>query len=239
MKPELIRTAMAVGEDGVERLSDSSVIIFGLGGVGSYVFEALCRAGVGRLTLVDGDTVSLSNINRQLCALHSTVGMNKTDVLAARAKDINPDCEVKVISEFLTADNADMFFSERYDFCVDAIDDTSAKKVIAVKCAEKNIPLIASMGTGNKIYPELFRITDISKTEYCPLCKKMRRLYREAGVKKVTVLFSTEQPREVMCEIPQEETTGRRPPSSVSFVPGTAGLMIAGHVVRFIVCNKS
>ncbi len=234
MKREFIRTAMAVGDDGIKKLSNSSVIIFGLGGVGSYVFEALCRVGVGSLTLVDGDTVSLSNINRQLCALHSTVGMNKTDVLAARAKDINPDCNIRVISEFLTEDNADIFFGERYDFCVDAIDDTRAKTVIAVKCAEKNIPLIASMGTGNKLCPELFKITDISKTEYCPLCKKMRRLYREAGVKKVTVLFSTEQPREIMCEIPPEETLGKRPPASVSFVPGAAGLMIAGHVVRIL-----
>ncbi len=238
MKSEHIRTAMALGEDGIKRLADSNIIIFGLGGVGSYVFEALCRVGVGRLTLVDGDTVSLSNINRQLCALHSTVGMNKTDVLAARAKDINPDCRVKVTSEFLTADNADLFFAEKYDFCIDAIDDTRAKTVIAVKCAEKNIPLIASMGTGNKLRPDLFKITDISKTEYCPLCKKMRRLYREAGVKKVTVLFSTEQPHEIMCEIPTEEASGRRPPASVSFVPGAAGLMIAGHVVRHLACDE-
>lgn len=236
MKPELIRTAMAIGEDGVLSLKNSSVIIFGLGGVGSYVFEALCRAGVGKLTLVDGDTVSLSNINRQLCALHSTVGKNKADVLAERAKDINPECIVRTIPEFLTADNAGLFFNEKYDFCVDAIDDTRAKTVIAVKCGELSIPLIASMGTGNKIFPDKFRITDINKTEYCPLCKKMRRLYREAGVKKVTVLFSTEESREIQCEIPPEEINGRRPPASVSFVPGTAGLMIAGYVVRKI-CN--
>lgn len=235
MKPELIRTAMAVGEDGVKKLSESRVIIFGLGGVGSYVFEALCRAGVGAFTLVDGDTVSKSNINRQLCALQSTVGMNKTDVLAARAKDINPDCKVDVVSEFLTADNAEDFFTGDCDFCVDAVDDTRAKTVIAVKCSEKNIPLIASMGTGNKLYPDRFKITDISKTEYCPLCKKMRRLYREASLKKVTVLFSAEQPREIMCDIPAEEIAGRRPPASVSFVPGAAGLMIAGHVVRTLI----
>ena len=184
MKSEHIRTAMALGEDGIKRLADSNIIIFGLGGVGSYVFEALCRVGVGRLTLVDGDTVSLSNINRQLCALHSTVGMNKTDVLAARAKDINPDCRVKVTSEFLTADNADLFFAEKYDFCIDAIDDTRAKTVIAVKCAEKNIPLIASMGTGNKLRPDLFKITDISKTEYCPLCKKNAPTLPRSGREK-------------------------------------------------------
>lgn len=235
MKTEYIRTAMAVGEEGMSRLNNSDVIIFGLGGVGSYVFEALCRAGVGSLTLVDGDTVSLSNINRQLCALHSTVGMNKTDVLADRAKDINPDCKIKVISKFLTKENSDEFFDKKYDFCIDAIDDTRAKTVIAVKCAENNIPLIASMGTGNKLYPDKFKITDISKTEYCPLCKKMRRLYREAGVKKVAVLFSTEESRELKCEIPPEEIAGRRPPASVSFVPGTAGLMIAGYVVRSLI----
>lgn len=232
MRDEFIRTEMLLGDEGVKSLNNSNVIIFGLGGVGSYVFEALCRAGVGRLTLVDGDTVSLSNINRQLCALHSTVGMNKTDVLCKRAEDINPDCTVRVISEFLNEENADSFFTEKYDFCVDAIDDTRAKTIIAVKCEQESIPLIASMGTGNKLYPEKFRITDISKTEYCPLCKKMRRLYREAGVKKVTVLFSPEECRELKCEIPQVDIFCRKPPSSISFVPGTAGLMIAGYVVR-------
>ena len=232
MKPEFIRTAMTVGCDNVEKLNKSNVIIFGLGGVGSYVFEALCRVGIGRFTLVDGDTVSLSNINRQLCALHSTVGRYKTEVLAERGTDINPDCKIRVINEYLSADNAEKFFDEKYDFCVDAIDDTDAKVIIALKCSQYGIPFIASMGTGNKIYTDRFVVTDIYKTEYCKLCRTMRKKYRDAGLKKVTVVYSPEPSREIMCEIPEDEINGRRPPASISFVPGTAGLAIAGEVVR-------
>ena len=178
------RTAALIGEDNLNKLLGSRVIVFGLGGVGSYTVEALARAGVGALTLVDGDTVALSNLNRQLYALHSTVGMKKTDVAAARVRDINPDCAVTTVSAFVTPENIDDFFDGRYDFCVDAIDDVKAKTAVAVKCAAESIPLIAAMGTGKKLRSDGFRVADINQTEYCPLSRVMRRKYKEAGLTK-------------------------------------------------------
>ncbi len=231
MKEEYSRTAMLLGEDAVNKIINSSVLVFGLGGVGSYTVEALARAGVGSLTIVDKDTVSLSNINRQLYALHSTVGRYKTEVARERILDINPDCRVKVITEFVTTENIDMFFTEKYDFCVDAIDDTSAKTALALKCEETGIPLIASMGTGAKLSGEFFRITDINKTEYCPLCRVMRKKYRDAGLKKVTVLYSPETPEKPKF-VPEAEDPKRLPPSSISFIPSQAGLRIAEYVIK-------
>lgn len=231
MKEEYSRTAMLLGEKAVEKLNNSHVIIFGLGGVGSFVAEALSRVGVGALTLVDKDTVSLSNINRQLYALHSTVGRYKTEVSEERISDINPDCRVKIITEFVTPQNIGLFFEEKYDFAVDAIDDTAAKTAIALKCEEMNIPLIASMGTGAKLSGELFKITDIYKTEYCPLCRVMRKKYKDAGLKKVTVLYSPESPMKPAF-IPEGENENRLPPSSISFIPSAAGLRIAEYTVK-------
>ena len=233
MKEEHLRTAALIGEDNLYRLLRSRVIVFGLGGVGSYAVEALARAGVGALTLVDGDTVALSNINRQLYALHSTVGMQKTDVAAARVKDIAPDCEVKTVAAFLTPETVDAFFDGPYDFCVDAIDDTKAKTAIAVKCAAEGIPLIAAMGTGRKLQSDGFRIADINQTEYCPLCRVMRRKYKEAGLRKVTVLYSPEPPAPAAFDI--TEDGGRTPPSSISFIPSAAGLRIAEYVVNALI----
>ncbi|MBQ3537031.1 MAG: tRNA threonylcarbamoyladenosine dehydratase [Clostridia bacterium] len=231
MKEEYVRTAMLLGEEAVNKLNSSSVIIFGLGGVGSYTAEALSRAGVGKLTLVDGDRISLSNINRQLYALHSTVGRYKTEVAKERISDINPDCEISIITDFVTRENIASFFTEKYDFCIDAIDDTAAKTAVAVKCEEAGIPLIASMGTGAKMSGEFFKITDISKTEYCPLCRVMRRKYKDAGLKKVTVLYSPELPVSPKC-IPENEDEKRLPPSSISFIPSQAGLRIAEYTVK-------
>ena len=231
MKEEHSRTAMLLGEEAVNRIIGSHVIIFGLGGVGSYTAEALARAGVGKLTIVDKDTISLSNINRQLYALHSTVGKYKTEVARERILDINPECEVSIITEFVTKENIDLFFGEKYDFCVDAIDDTNAKTALAVKCEEMNIPLIASMGTGAKLSGEFFKITDINKTEYCPLCRVMRKKYRDAGLKKVTVLYSPESPVSPKF-IPENEDEKRLPPSSISFIPSQAGLRIAEYTIK-------
>ena len=231
MKEEYSRTAMLLGTEAVEKLNKSHVIIFGLGGVGSYTAEALARAGVGRLTLVDGDKISLSNINRQLYALHSTVGKYKTEVARERILDINPDCKIKIITDFVTKENIDGFFPEKYDFCVDAIDDTAAKTAIAVKCEEEGTPLIASMGTGAKLSGEFFKITDIGKTEYCPLCRVMRKKYRDAGIKRVTVLYSPESPVSPKF-IPENEDAKRLPPSSISFIPSLAGLRIAEYTVK-------
>lgn len=233
MKEEHIRTAALLGEDNLNKLLRARVIVFGLGGVGSYVVEALARAGVGALTLVDGDTVSLSNINRQLYALHSTVGQHKTDVAAARVLDITPDCSVRTITAFVTPENVDDFFEGSYDFCVDAIDDTRAKTAIAVKCAAENVPLIAAMGTGRKLRSDGFRIADINQTEYCPLCRVMRRKYKEAGLKKVTVLYSPDPPAPPQYDI--KEDGGKTPPSSISFIPSAAGLRIAEYVVNALI----
>ena len=227
------RTAALIGEDNLNKLLGSRVIVFGLGGVGSYTVEALARAGVGALTLVDGDTVALSNLNRQLYALHSTVGMKKTDVAAARVRDINPDCAVTTVSAFVTPENIDDFFDGRYDFCVDAIDDVKAKTAVAVKCAAESIPLIAAMGTGKKLRSDGFRVADINQTEYCPLSRVMRRKYKEAGLTKVTVLYSPDPPAPAAMDI--KEDGGKTPPSSISFIPSAAGLRIAEYVVNTLI----
>ncbi len=234
MKEEYSRTAMLLGEEAIKKLQNSHVIVFGLGGVGSFVAEALSRAGIGKLTLVDGDKISLSNINRQLYALHSTVGEYKTEVAKNRIYDINPECRVNIITDFVCKDNIDSFFSAKYDFCIDAIDDTNAKTSLAVKCDELSIPLIASMGTGAKLSGEFFRITDINKTEYCPLSRVMRKKYRDAGLKKVTVLYSPESPVTPKY-IPENENEKRLPPSSISFIPSQAGLRIAEYTIKELI----
>ena len=227
------RTAALIGEKNLQKLQNARIIVFGLGGVGSYVVEALARAGVGALTLVDGDTVAPSNINRQLYALHSTVGMKKTEVAEARVRDIDPDCAVTAVADFVTPENVDGFFVGRYDFCVDAIDDVRAKTAVAVKCAADGIPLIAAMGTGKKLRSDGFRIADINQTEYCPLCRVMRRKYKEAGLTKVTVLYSPDPPAPPLYDI--KEDGGKTPPSSISFIPSAAGLRIAEYVVNVLI----
>ena len=233
MKEEHLRTAALIGEDNLNKLLGSRVIVFGLGGVGSYTVEALARAGVGALTLVDGDVVALSNINRQLYALHSTVGMRKTDAAAARVRDIAPTCDVKTIPAFAAPENIDAFFEGAFDYCVDAIDDTKAKTAIAVKCAAAGIPLIAAMGTGRKLRSDGFRIADINQTEYCPLCRVMRKKYKEAGLNGVTVLYSPERPVPTAYDI--TENGGKTPPSSISYIPSAAGLRIAEFVVGALI----
>ena len=227
------RTAALIGEKNLQKLQSARIIVFGLGGVGSYTVEALARAGVGALTLVDGDTVALSNLNRQLYALHSTVGRLKTEVARERVLDINSDCDVQIVSAFVTPDNINDFFDRRYDFCVDAIDDVKAKTAIAVKCAAENIPLIAAMGTGKKLCSDGFRIADINQTQYCPLSRVMRRKYREAGLTKVTVLYSPDPPAPAAINI--TEDGGKTPPSSISFIPSAAGLRIAEYVVNVLI----
>lgn len=227
------RTAALIGEENLQKLQNARIIVFGLGGVGSYTVEALARAGVGALTLADGDTVALSNLNRQLYALHSTVGRLKTEVARERVLDINPDCDMTIVSAFVTPENIGDFFDGRYDFCVDAIDDVKAKTAIAVKCAAENIPLIAAMGTGKKLRSDGFRIADINQTEYCPLSRVMRRKYKEAGLTKVTVLYSPDPPAPAAADI--TEDGGKTPPSSISFIPSAAGLRIAEYVVNTLI----
>lgn len=225
---EFSRTERLIGNDGLEKLKKSNIIIFGLGGVGSYVAEALARCGVGRMTVVDKDTVDTTNINRQLYALHSTIGKNKADVARERILDINPECEVTPIVKMYLPENADEFNLSQYDYIIDAIDNVTAKIDLAVKSQELNIPMIASMGTGNKLDHTSFKITDIYKTDTCPLCRVMRRELKARNVKKLKVLYSTEIPK----------NDGERTPASISFVPSVAGLIIAGEVVKEILNSE-
>ncbi len=221
---EFSRTERLIGADGLKKLQDANIIIFGLGGVGSYVAEALARSGVGKITVVDKDTVDITNINRQLYALHSTVGKDKTAVAKERILDINPYCQVTPITKMYLPENSEEFSLFQYDYIVDAIDNVTAKIDLAVKAQELNIPIISSMGTGNKLEPTAFKITDIYKTDTCPLCRVMRRELKARDVKKLKVLYSTEIPK----------SDGERTPASVSFVPSVAGLIIAGEVVKDI-----
>lgn len=230
---EHIRTAMLVGEDALTRYRAARVAVFGVGGVGGYVCEGLARAGIGALDLFDHDTVSLSNINRQIIALHSTVGQNKVDVMAARIADINPDCCVGRYPIFYLPENADEIDLSRYDYIVDAIDTVSAKIELAVRAHTLGIPIIASMGTGNKLDPSAFRIADISKTDTCPLAKVMRRELRARGIHHMKVLFSKELPRKPIAleGSAQENRGGKISPASIATIPSVAGLMIANEIL--------
>ena len=224
------RTEALVGSERLERLKGSRVAVFGVGGVGGYVCEALARSGIGELHLIDKDTVSETNINRQIVALHSTVGRYKTEVMRERIADINPDCVVVEYRSFYLPENADEFDLSGFDFVVDAIDTVSAKIELAVRTAREGIPFVASMGTGNKLHPELLQITDLSKTSVCPLARVMRRELKARGIEHLTVLYSPEKPIPAVIS-----ENGRHAPASTAFVPAAAGLVIAAHVVRSII----
>lgn len=230
-----LRSEMILGIDSTKKLAESKVILFGLGGVGSYTAEALARAGVGSLTIVDSDCVAESNINRQLCALVSTVGIPKVEVVSERILDINPDCKVTALQKFYLPENAEEFELEKYDYIADAIDTVSAKINLAEKAQEFGIPIIACMGTGNKSDPTLFRIDDISKTSVCPLCRVMRRELKIRGIRKLCVIWSPEEPAKPLFG---DEADGKRhTPGSLPFVPGTAGLIMASKIIKDLI-NK-
>lgn len=226
------RTRLLLGDTAVDKLEAAHVIVFGVGGVGGYVVEALARAGVGKLTLVDADEVADSNRNRQIIALQSTVGMPKVEVAAKRIADINPNCQVVPIQKFIKPDTLDEVDFTGADYIVDAIDTVSAKLALIAKAKAENIPIICSMGTGNKIHPEMLTLTTLDKTTGCPLAKVMRVECRKRGLTNVQVVYSTEPARK--CFVPDTEGTGRHAPGSSSFVPGTAGLILAGKVIRDI-----
>ena len=230
MENPFIRLQMALGEDALDKLRSSHVAIFGIGGVGSYTAEALARAGVGAITLVDNDTVGVSNLNRQLCALHSTLGKFKAEAMAERIRDINPECKVRAICRLYTEEDKLEFFDTDYSYIADCIDLVSCKLSLIMNARERNISTISALGTGNKLDPSRFSITDISKTTGCPLARVMRKELRNRGVNHHTVLFSPEEPlTPAALEAPPP---GRRSiPASVSWVPSVAGLMIAGHIV--------
>lgn len=227
MAEEFVRTECVLGKQAIEKLNNSKVLLFGIGGVGGYVAEALVRCGIGAISIVDNDTISLSNINRQIIALHSTVGMKKTDVMKNRLLDINPNCKVICYPLFFTAETTEINF-EDYDYVVDAIDTVTSKIEIIKICKEKNVSVISSMGTGNKLRPELLQIADISKTSVCPLARVMRKELSKRNIKNVKVLFSTEQPVSAVAS----EENNRHAPGSTAFVPASAGLLIASEVVK-------
>lgn len=232
------RTQLLLGKDAMAKLRAARVAVFGLGGVGGYVVEALARSGIGALDLIDHDTVSLTNINRQLLATHSTLGQSKAAAAAARVRDIDPAIAVTVHEKFYLPDTADQFDFTQYDYIVDAIDTVTGKLTLALQAQAAGTPIISSMGTGNKLDPTKFQVADISQTSVCPLARIMRKECKKRDIKKLKVVYSTEEPIAPACdpndleEIPE----GRRAlPGSVAFVPSVAGLILAGEVVKDLI----
>ena len=235
MKEQFLRTAMLLGEEAVERLQSARVAVFGIGGVGGYTVEALARSGIGALDLIDSDTVSRSNINRQILATHSTVGMPKVEAAKARVLDINPDCEVRTHQVFYTPETADSFDFRDYDYIVDAIDTVTGKLALVQRAVEAGTPIICCMGTGNKLDASAFQVADISKTSMCPLARIMRKELGKRGIKHLKVVYSQEEALSPTGWEEEAEALGKRQiPGSVAFVPGAAGLILAGEVIKDI-----
>ena len=219
------RTENLIGQTALEKLKNARVAVFGIGGVGGYVVEALARSGVGALDLIDNDVVQESNVNRQIIALHSTIGKQKTEVAAARVKDINPEIQVRTHNVFFLPETADLIDFSLFDYVVDAIDTVSGKIALIERAKGANVPVISSMGTGNKLNATDFEVADISKTSVCPLARVMRRELKKRGIEKVKVVYSKEEPK----------ATAGSVPASISFVPPVAGLIIAGEVIKDLI----
>lgn len=222
------RTELLIGNENVNKLKQSSVLVFGVGGVGSYCVEALARAGVGNITLCDGDKVNETNINRQLIALYSTIGKYKCEVARDRIKDINPEAQVEIINEFYTKDNADSVDFSKYDYVADAIDMVSSKLLIIEKAKKADTPVICAMGAGNRLEPTGFRVTDIYETTDCPLARVMRRELRKKNIQQLKVVFSQEKPY-------KEFKTTESTIGSISFVPSAEGLILASEIIKDII----
>ena len=239
-REEDIRTAMLLGESAMKKLRDAHVAVFGVGGVGGHLCEALARAGVGAIDLFDNDEVSRSNINRQIVALHSTLGRAKVDVMRDRILDINPDCLVRTYRTFYLPENADNYPLGGYTYIADAIDTVSAKIELAVRAARAGVPLISAMGAGNRTDPTRFAVTDLFKTEGCPLARVMRRELRARGIKHLKVVFSSEPTASVPEDAPAiSGDPKKRAPASLPFVPSVAGLIMAGEIVMDICAKPS
>lgn len=221
---ELQRLAMVIGEEKINKLKDCRIAVFGVGGVGGHLCEALARCGVGHIDIFDNDVVSPSNLNRQIIALHSTLGKKKVDVMRERLLDINPELDITANDVFYSAENAELFPLSKYDYIADAIDSLPSKLELIRRAKESGTEIISSMGTGNKLDPTKLEISDISKTEYCPLAKSVRISLRKMGINHLTVVFSKEEPIK----------TGERTPGSTAFVPATAGLIMASKIIRDI-----
>ncbi len=232
IKEEFSRTAYVFGEDAINKLIDAKVAVFGVGGVGGYACEALARAGVGEIDIFDKDTVSVSNINRQIIALHSTVGRDKVEVMRDRILDINPDCRVMPHNVFYFPENADEYDLSKYDYIVDAVDTVSAKLEIIERADKLGVPVISAMGAGNKIDPTQFKVADIFDTSVCPLARVMRHELKKRGIKKLKVVYSAEEPRKPSSI---EFQNGKATPGSLSFVPSAMGLIMAGEVIKALI----
>ena len=242
MSDQFIRTRLLIGDEPLEQLKHAKVAVFGVGGVGGCAVEALARSGVGTLHLYDDDTVSESNLNRQIAALHSTIGQPKAEVMARRARDINPDCQAEAIPLFYLPQNADEVDLSQYDYVADCIDTVTAKLELVTRCTALQVKIISAMGTGNKFDPSALVVTDISKTQGCPLARVMRKELRKRGISHLTVVYSTELPTVPLCPVKQEtpDRSDTRPgsvsrkdtPGSTPFVPAAAGLLLASTVVR-------
>lgn len=242
MLDRFTRTQLILGKDGMEKLGNSRVAVFGVGGVGGYAVEALARSGVGALDLIDNDVVCLSNINRQIYATGKTVGQHKVDVARERILDINPECVVRTYKTFYMPDTAGQFDFKEYDYIIDAIDTVTGKLELAVQADAAGTPIISSMGAGNKMDPTAFEVTDLYKTSICPLAKVMRRECKKRGIKKLKVVYSRETPirpledMAICAQGAEQESTGRRSvPGSTAFVPSVAGLIIAGEVIKDLI----
>ena len=233
MLEQFLRAEMLLGSEALTRLQSARVAVFGLGGVGGYVVEALARSGVGSLDLIDSDTVSVSNLNRQILATHSTVGMLKVDAARNRVLDINPACNVKTWPVFYTPDTADAFDFTQYDYIVDAIDTVTGKLALVERAKAAGTPIICCMGTGNKLDASAFQVADISKTSMCPLARVMRKELSKRGIRHLKVVYSQEEAITPTGWEEEAAALGKRQiPGSVAFVPGAAGLLLAGEVVR-------
>ena len=224
MLNQFSRTELLIGKEGIEKLQNAKVAVFGIGGVGSYVVEGLARAGVGNFLLVDKDTVDITNINRQIIATHKTIGKPKVEVAKERILDINPDAQVEILQEFFMPDSEEIF-DNTIDYIVDAVDTVTSKIELVVRAKKLNIPIISSMGTGNKLDPTKFEVTDIFKTSVCPLAKVMRKELRARNIDSLKVVYSKEEPIKTQTDYP----------ASISFVPSVAGLIIAGEVIKDII----
>lgn len=242
MNEQFLRTELLFGAENMAKLAASRVAVFGVGGVGGYVVEALVRSGVGAIDVIDDDVVSVSNINRQIIATHSTVGQYKVDAIKDRVMDINPECKVKTHKCFYLPETRDKFDFSKYDYVVDAVDTVTAKIELVMQAKESNTPIISSMGAGNKLNPTMFEVADIYKTSVCPLAKVMRRELKKRGIKKLKVVFSKEEALKPISEdnmsgIDELKHTKRATPGSNAFVPSVAGLIIASEVIKDL-CNN-
>lgn len=231
------RTGLILGEEALKKLSCSRIAVFGIGGVGGYAVEALVRSGIGAIDIIDNDKVSISNINRQVYALHSTVGRYKVDVAEERIRDINPDCIVNAHTTFFSPENSSEFDFSQYDYVIDAIDTVTGKIELVMQADANNVPIISSMGAGNKLDPTAFEVTDIYKTSVCPLARVMRYELKRRGIKKMKVVYSKEKPIVPSINESMAEPHRRQTPGSTAFVPSVAGLIIAGEVIKDLIAK--